>query len=632
LLDKAREQSICGIFFAEHEAPRAPRGEHEDSERLSFSDLVGKSSSKQQLVSSADWTRGIIKRINGGGGGGNEVNSGASTPDFAYKQSRSISADGIDLLLVMFAGQVVAFVSLPGVLPFTSKQLSLWEGAVSKGGGSSTGSAPTVIVVNAAHHSLATILDTVNKSTGNVFALEESMFLGGNAHAHIVNNKWIETSLKQKQLQPFTEKYEACFPPIMSALAASASASSSSSLSLSLSSSSSSSSSLKRTLSDGEEAGEGGGGGGEGEADTEAEKKRPCIEEEFLPLPSKFVCLNGVEIAAIGIGTLAMGVPYPDPLLKPTPVQVSAMIQEAIAINERVQGEEGSNVRLLFDTADVYSTNGDDVGYMERQLSALVDNSKVVIGTKGGMNRLRGEPGKLSSSWRVKTLSHEISTEGWLKTFRASLTNLNCSVEKPLFMIMVHHVHKTRDQPPDAIFAAAMQAIGLLVAERLVLNVGLCNVTLREIKLCQALGQSQTAPSIPFPIACVQNELSFFHRECEKPFLGEEGISCEKGVLQYCLEQGIIFQPHGIFGGLKARDASHKQHRNLSTAFPLLAAMAKSKGISPHQLCLAYWRHKWPNLLVLVGARRIERIQEIEQVFSVRLTNWEMRQLNGMEK
>jgi aryl-alcohol dehydrogenase-like predicted oxidoreductase len=78
-------------------------------------------------------------------------------------------------------------------------------------------------------------------------------------------------------------------------------------------------------------------------------------------------------------------------------------------------------------------------------------------------------------------------------------------------------------------------------------------------------------------------------------------------VLPYCHEHGIPFFPYGALGGHDARMG----RVSLARDFPRLARMAENKGVSPHQLALAYMRQKWPLIVHIVGARSKERVDEL---------------------
>ena len=61
--------------------------------------------------------------------------------------------------------------------------------------------------------------------------------------------------------------------------------------------------------------------------------------------------------------------------------------------------------------------------------------------------------------------------------------------------------------------------------------------------------------------------------------------------------------------------------------------MAEAKGVSTHALVLAALRHKWPNIVHIAGARKIEHVREMAQVVpTVRFTRSELQLIDGMKK
>ncbi len=131
-----------------------------------------------------------------------------------------------------------------------------------------------------------------------------------------------------------------------------------------------------------------------------------------------------------------------------------------------------------------------------------------------------------------------------------------------------------------------------------------------------------------FPIACVQNAFSLWERACGED-IPPKGVaaSSKKGVLRFCTENRIVFQPYAALGGLKAR----RGERDLPRDFPRLAEMARDKGVSPHALALAYMRHRWPCILHIVGSRRLSRAEELGSAYGVRFTKAELVELDRMK-
>jgi len=85
------------------------------------------------------------------------------------------------------------------------------------------------------------------------------------------------------------------------------------------------------------------------------------------------------------------------------------------------------------------------------------------------------------------------------------------------------------------------------------------------------------------------------------------GKNSKLGTLQYCVDNGIAFFPYGALGGHDAR----MSRVSLEKDFPALLNLAKEKGVSLHQLVLAWMRQKYPNIVHIVGCRTKERVDEL---------------------
>jgi len=65
--------------------------------------------------------------------------------------------------------------------------------------------------------------------------------------------------------------------------------------------------------------------------------------------------------------------------------------------------------------------------------------------------------------------------------------------------------------------------------------------------------------------------------------------------------------------------------------FPALAALARAKGCSPHALALAFYRHKWPCIVHIPGARTMAHATDaVAGPRAVRLTQREFDALDRL--
>mmetsp|Transcript_29052 Transcript_29052/g.65003 ORF Transcript_29052/g.65003 Transcript_29052/m.65003 type:complete len:84 (+) Transcript_29052:351-602(+) len=81
--------------------------------------------------------------------------------------------------------------------------------------------------------------------------------------------------------------------------------------------------------------------------------------------------------------------------------------------------------------------------------------------------------------------------------------------------------------------------------------------------------------------------------------------------------------PYALLGGHGAREG----REGLAEAFPAAARLAASKGCSMHGLVAAWARHKWPECLLICGARSPDHVRDIAASKRVRLTASELEAL-----
>jgi len=338
---------------------------------------------------------------------------------------------------------------------------------------------------------------------------------------------------------------------------------------------------------------------------------------------NRTLLLGGVEVAQIAIGTLPMGVTYPDPHLRPSKTECLEIFRRASLLSPHVP--------TLFDTCDFYCDEPADKGYMEKMLAEALAGKDLadadasssssaetasattataterppqgLIATKGGMSRI----GNTSRDWRVIADAPDFCPQACM---RDSALRLGTQ----MFLWQLHHCAKKTDI--GSIMGAVKQlcddtaaSAGRSIAD----NVGLCNASLDQI-----VEARRHCPRI----VSVQNNFSLW--------LGPKALSDQMEVIKYCEREGLVYIAYGIFGGLKARRDEVSLARDFD---PALATLAKQKGVSPHGLLLGWLINRWPKTVMpLVGMRSSRRLEAVEEAYGLVLTPEEMQVVANVKK
>lgn len=219
----------------------------------------------------------------------------------------------------------------------------------------------------------------------------------------------------------------------------------------------------------------------------------------------------------------------------------------------------------LLDTANVYypvgGAPGDDERLVRRALARWGgDAGSVTVATKGGLTR----PGR----------------GRWLPDGRAGQLRAACEASREALGVECIDLYQLHAPDPRTKLETSMRALAKLRDAGLVQDVGVCNVTLSELRRAQAV----------VPISSVQVEIS--------PFSDE---ALRGGVAEACIADGIQLIAHSPFGGPKSR-------RKLAR-HPALQAIASRRGASPHQVALAWLLGLSPQLTPIPGPTRLETLR-----------------------
>jgi len=245
-----------------------------------------------------------------------------------------------------------------------------------------------------------------------------------------------------------------------------------------------------------------------------------------------------------------------------------------------------AGVRLL-DTAACYVPSETQQGHNEELIAkglaawgGPVD--EVLVATKAGIKRIASvDMAKdFIASGRPEFLREQCET-----SLRALGTDC-------LGLLQIH------TPPPDVPLVDAMGVFGELQAEGKVRHIGLSNVSVEQLE--QVLEVVE--------VTSVQNRFSPAHRE-------------HLDVVRACEERGIAFLAFSPLGGL---GANARQLGEVNVPF---AAVAEARGVSVHQVALAWELSVSPVLLPIPGSRRVETARDSAAAAGLVLTPDELELL-----
>jgi len=312
--------------------------------------------------------------------------------------------------------------------------------------------------------------------------------------------------------------------------------------------------------------------------------------------------LGKYKISPLGMGTLPLGVTYA-PGGRPEKEDTIALIHHALSRGVR-----------FFDTADTYGAGPKDMHYMEEVLTEAIDKynggslvDEVVVGTKMGMKRINNS----TRGWRPRHFKdmHDFT--------QAVMDSYNALGNKPIKLWSLHHTDGY-DVDDPAEFIEVCQTIKQLMDDNIIENVGLCNCSTAHLDIARNI----------IPISAVQNSFSLYDKAASKKRVRKKAAKSNKNeILQYCHEHNILFMPHGTLGGTQSRAGK----KDLSVDFPALKNMADAKGVSPQVLVLAWMRLQYPNIVHIVGTRKIVHLDDIlDNVPLLKLTKHELSTIHNM--
>jgi len=269
--------------------------------------------------------------------------------------------------------------------------------------------------------------------------------------------------------------------------------------------------------------------------------------------------IGDAQVSAIGLGGMPMSIEG-----RPEEARSVAAIHAALDAGV-----------TLFDTADAYHIHANEVGHNETLIARAVashggDTSNVLIATKGGHLR----PG--DGSWIL-----DGSPDYLKQACDASLKRLGVEA------IGLYQFHRP---DPKVDYADSVGAIRDLLDAGKIRFAGISNAGPDQIRLSNEILGGR--------LVSVQNQFSPAYRSSEPE-------------LDLCTELGIAFLPWSPFGGISRAG-------DLGSRFAPFAAIAAERGVSPHQVCLAWMLAKSPVVIPIPGSSRPETIRD--SVAAVHLT------------
>ncbi|MEU9900852.1 aldo/keto reductase [Streptomyces phaeochromogenes] len=295
----------------------------------------------------------------------------------------------------------------------------------------------------------------------------------------------------------------------------------------------------------------------------------------------RYRTVGGLRVSAVGLGAMPLSI-------EGRPDEGRAMATVHAALDAGV---------TLLDTADSYHLPGDEPGHNERLVARALatyggDTADVLVTTKGG----RGRPA--DGSWTVTGSPRHLKSAA-----EASLKRLGVEA------IGLYQLHKPDPAVP---FEESVGALRDLLDEGKIRYAGISNTDVGQIRRAHALLGDR--------LVSVQNRYSPAVRDSEPE-------------LRLCAELGLAFLPWSPLGGI-SRSSLDGPSRRLppedtghSTGLDAFHAVARERGVSPQQVCLAWLLARSPMVVPIPGASRPGTIRDSAGAADLGLTPEEVARL-----
>ncbi|MGJ9411340.1 aldo/keto reductase [Aeromicrobium sp. CF4.19] len=276
-----------------------------------------------------------------------------------------------------------------------------------------------------------------------------------------------------------------------------------------------------------------------------------------------------VTVSAIGLGGMPMSIEG-----RPDRDRAVATIHASI----------DAGVRFI-DTADAYHRDAGEVGHNEELIAQALHShpagNDVLVATKGG--HLRPGDGSWTTNGRPEHLK---------QAAKDSARRLGVEA------VGLYQFHRP---DPEVPYAESVGALADMLDEGVIRAAGISNADVAQIDEAQEVLGGR--------LASVQNQFS-------PAFLSS------RDELEHCARLGVAFLPWSPFGGIKRAG-------DLGTDHSAFQEVADARGISPHQVALAWHLAQAPVVVPIPGASRPESATSSAEASDVELTADELQRIES---
>ncbi|MFI9249760.1 aldo/keto reductase [Streptomyces sp. NPDC053069] len=290
----------------------------------------------------------------------------------------------------------------------------------------------------------------------------------------------------------------------------------------------------------------------------------------------RYRTVGGLKVSAVGLGAM--------------PLSIEGRPDEARAL-ATVHAALDAGVTLL-DTADSYHLPGQEPGHNELLLARALaayggDTDGVLLATKGG----RGRPA--DGTWTTTGTPRHLRTAA-----EASLKRLGVEA------IGLYQLHRPDPAVP---FEESVGALRELLDEGKIRLAGLSNVTADQIVRARTILGDR--------LVSVQNRFS-------------PEVCDSDPELRLCAELGLAFLPWSPLGGISRSSLDGSSGLAAAPRFAAFHEVARERGVSPQQVCLAWLLSLSPTVIPIPGASRPRTIRDSAAASELTLTEAELTRLS----